>query len=150
MLSVENKFIDYFKSDTEIYKGLSLIDEKLGGTAPLDIVINAPKTELVEDDFEDFDDPFGSDDSASGYWFTSQNLEKLEEIHDYLESRIEIGKVLSVSSGIKLAEIANGRKLNDLELAFMRELLPEDIKESLLNSYISDVDNQVRLQARVK
>jgi len=150
MLSVENKFIDYFKSDTEIYKGLSLIDEKLGGTAPLDIVINAPKSELIEDDFEDFDDPFGSDDSANGYWFTSQNLEKLEEIHDYLESRTEIGKVLSVSSGIKLAEIANGRKLNDLELAFMRELLPEDIKESLLNSYISDDDNQVRLQARVK
>ncbi len=150
MLSVENKFIDYFKSDTEIYKGLSLIDEKLGGTAPLDIVINAPKSELIEDDFEDFDDPFGSDDSANGYWFTSQNLEKLEEIHDYLESRTEIGKVLSVSSGIKLAEIANGRKLNDLELAFMRELLPGDIKESLLNSYISDDDNQVRLQARVK
>ena len=150
MLSVENKFIDYFKSDTEIYKGLSLIDEKLGGTAPLDLVINAPKTELIDDDFEDFDDPFGMDDSASGYWFTSQNLGRLEEIHDYLESRTEIGKVLSVSSGIKLAEIANGKKLNDLELAFMRELLPEDIKESLLNSYISDDDNQVRLQARVK
>ncbi len=133
MLSVENKFIDYFKSDTEIYKGLSLIDQKLGGTAPLDLVINAPMTEQIEDDFEDFDDPFG-----------------LEEIHDYLESRTEIGKVLSVSSGIKLAEIANGKKLNDLELAFMRELLPEDIKESLLNSYISDDDNQVRLQARVK
>ena len=150
MLSVENKFIDYFKSDTEIYKGLSLIDEKLGGTAPLDLVINAPITEQIDDDFEDFDDPFGMDDSASGYWFTSQNLDRLEEIHDYLESRTEIGKVLSVSSGIKLAEIANGKKLNDLELAFMRELLPEDIKESLLNSYISDDDNQVRLQARVK
>ena len=150
MLSVENKFIDYFKSDTEIYKGLSLIDQKLGGTAPLDLVINAPITEQIEDDFEDFDDPFGMDDSASGYWFTSQNLDRLEEIHDYLESRTEIGKVLSVSSGIKLAEIANGKKLNDLELAFMRELLPEDIKESLLNSYISDDDNQVRLQARVK
>ena len=150
MLSVENKFIDYFKSDTEIYKGLSLIDEKLGGTAPLDLVINAPVTEQIDDDFEDFDDPFGMDDSASGYWFTSQNLDRLEQIHDYLESRTEIGKVLSVSSGIKLAEIANGKKLNDLELAFMRELLPEDIKESLLNSYISDDDNQVRLQARVK
>ena len=150
MLSVENKFIDYFKSDTEIYKGLSLIDEKLGGTAPLDLVINAPVSEQIEDDFEDFDDPFGMDDSTSGYWFTSQNLNRLEEIHDYLESRTEIGKVLSVSSGIKLAEIANGKKLNDLELAFMRELLPEDIKESLLNSYISDDDNKVRLQARVK
>jgi predicted RND superfamily exporter protein len=150
MLSVENKFIDYFKSDTEIYKGLSLIDEKLGGTAPLDLVINAPLTEQIDDDFEDFDDPFGMDDSTSGYWFTSQNLDRLEEIHDYLESRTEIGKVLSVSSGIKLAEIANGKKLNDLELAFMRQLLPEEIKESLLNSYISDDDNQVRLQARVK
>ena len=72
------------------------------------------------------------DDSASGYWFTSQNLDRLEEIHDYLESRTEIGKVLSVSSGIKLAEIANGKKLNDLELAFMRELLPEDIKKVYL------------------
>ena len=149
-LSVENKFIDYFKSSTEIYQGLSLIDKKLGGTAPLDIIISAPKinTETIDDFDEEFDD-FGLETEEFGYWFNSQNLSNLEEIHDYLESRPEIGKVLSVSSAIKLAEIAKGDKLDDLELALLRKVLPEDINNQLLSSYISDGDNQVRLSARV-
>ena len=74
----------------------------------------------------------------------------LETIHDYLENRPEIGKVLSVSSGIKLAEIANsGERLTDLELALLRKLLPEDIESQLLSAYITNDDNQVRLSARV-
>ena len=149
-LSVENKFIDYFKPTTEIYQGLSLIDKKLGGTAPLDIIISAPKsaTQINNEFEEDFDD-FGIETEEYGYWFNSQNLSYLEEIHDYLESRPEIGKVLSVSSAIKLAEIAKGEKLDDLELALLRKVLPEDINDQLLSSYISDDDNQVRLSARV-
>ena len=149
-LSVENKFIDYFKPSTEIYKGLSLIDKKLGGTAPLDIIISAPKNNF-ENDYEseeDFDD-FGLETEQYGYWFNSQNLSYLEEIHDYLEARPEIGKVLSVSSAIKLAEIVKGNKLDDLELALLRKVLPEDINNQLLSSYISEDDNQVRLSARV-
>ena len=148
-LSVENKFIDYFKPSTEIYKGLSLIDKKLGGTAPLDIIISAPKEDTnLEDDFDDFDD-FGIETDEYGYWFNSQNLGRLEEIHDYLEGRPEIGKVLSVSSATKLAEFVKGEKLDDLELALLRKVLPEDINNQLLSSYISDDDNQVRLSARV-
>ena len=149
-LSVENKFIDYFKPTTEIYKGLSLIDKKLGGTAPLDIIISAPENNY-ENDYEsedDFDD-FGLETEQYGYWFNSQNLSYLEEIHDYLEARPEIGKVLSVSSAIKLAEIVKGNKLDDLELALLRKVLPEDINDQLLSSYISEDDNQVRLSARV-
>ncbi len=149
-LSVENKFIDYFKPTTEIYKGLSLIDKKLGGTAPLDIIISAPENNF-ENDYEsedDFDD-FGLETEQYGYWFNSQNLSYLEEIHDYLEARPEIGKVLSVSSAIKLAEIVKGSKLDDLELALLRKVLPEDINNQLLSSYISEDDNQVRLSARV-
>lgn len=154
-LTVENKFIDYFKSSTEIYKGLSLIDRKLGGTATLDVIIDAPEVEIMEDEsFDDFDDDFGSalDDEIKeqGYWFTSDNLAYLETIHDYLENRPEIGKVLSVSSGIKIAEIANNNKrLSDLELALLRKLLPEEIESQLLASYITNGDNQVRLSARV-
>ena len=149
-LSVENKFIDYFKPTTEIYKGLSLIDKKLGGTAPLDIIISAPENNF-EKDYEsedDFDD-FGLETEQYGYWFNSQNLSYLEEIHDYLEARPEIGKVLSVSSAIILAEIVKGNKLDDLELALLRKVLPEDINNQLLSSYISEDDNQVRLSARV-
>ncbi len=149
-LSVENKFIDYFKPTTEIYQGLSLIDQKLGGTAPLDIIISAPESELgTNDEFEEDFDDFGIETEEYGYWFNSQNLAYLEDIHDYLESRPEIGKVLSVSSAIKLAEIAKGEALDDLELALLRKVLPEDINNQLLSSYISEDDNQVRLSARV-
>ncbi|MBT8122161.1 MAG: MMPL family transporter, partial [Gammaproteobacteria bacterium] len=42
MLSVENRFIDYFKDDTEIYRGMELIDRTLGGTTPLDVINDAP------------------------------------------------------------------------------------------------------------
>jgi predicted RND superfamily exporter protein len=41
-LQVENRFIDYFKESTEIYQGMELLDAKLGGTIPLDIVILPP------------------------------------------------------------------------------------------------------------
>ena len=156
-LTVENKFIDYFKSSSEIYKGLSLIDKKLGGTATLDVIINAPDSVIEDEEYsyeDDFDDDFGDDldkeIQKQGYWFTSENLKFLESIHDYLEDREEIGKVLSVSSGIKLAEIANNNmRLTDVELALLRNLLPEEIEEQLLSSYISEDDNQVRLSARV-
>ena len=41
MLRVENRFIDNFKSSTEIYRGMVRIDQELGGTTPLDIIIDA-------------------------------------------------------------------------------------------------------------
>jgi len=41
-LSVDNRFIDYFSPETEIYKGMVTIDEQLGGTTQLDILIDAP------------------------------------------------------------------------------------------------------------
>ena len=148
-LTVENKFIDYFKPSTEIYKGLSLIDQKLGGTAPLDIVISSPdNSNLNIDDDEGFDD-FGVETDEYGYWYNADKLSELEKIHDYLENRPEIGKVLSVSSAIKLAEIAKGSKLDDLELALLRKVLPQDINDQLLSSFISDDDEEVRLSARV-
>jgi predicted RND superfamily exporter protein len=155
-LTVENKFIDYFKSSSEIYKGLSLIDKKLGGTATLDVIIDAPSMGqeadfAFEDDFDEgFGDSLADEIQEQGYWFTSENLIFLESIHDYLEGRDEIGKVLSVSSGVKIAEIANNNnRLSDVELALLRSLLPEEIESQLLSSYISSDDNQVRLTARV-
>ena len=170
-LEVENRFIDYFDKDTEIYKGMYEIDSKLGGTATLDIIISEPaesdipekskveniKTNLtvIANDFS-FDDLFEDDlfedisSDASGYWWNTYSLKTLEEIHDYLDSIPEIGKVLSVASGIKLArEINDGEDLNDLELAILRSVLPEDIRETLLYSYINKDDSVVRISTRV-
>ncbi len=150
-LTVENRFIDYFKSSTEIYKGMELLDQKLGGTAPLDIVLNAPSDWATEE--EGFDDDFGFEEdlgSANGYWWNTISINKLEEVHDYVESLPEIGKVLSVASGIKVArELNDGEELSELDLALLKNMLPEDIKDSLLSSYISQDENQVRISARV-
>jgi predicted RND superfamily exporter protein len=155
-LTVENRFIDYFKPTTEIYKGMELLDTKLGGTAPLDIVINAPINwkGYEEEDFEDdfgFDDDFGSEEEISnGYWWNTITLNQLEEIHDYLDSLPEIGKVLSVASGIKVARnLKDGEPLSELDLALVKNMLPEDVKDNLLSSYISEDENQVRISARV-
>jgi len=155
-LEVENRFIDYFSPETEIYQGMLLLDQELGGTATLDILINEPPQEyLQEADFDGddlFEDDLFADDSsdASGYWWNATSLAKLEEIHDYLDGIPEMGKVLSVASGIKLARIINDDKnLNDLELALLRSVLPEDIKQTLLYSYINHDDSKVRISARV-
>ncbi len=154
LLKVENRFIDYFSDDTEIYQGMYLLDKELGGTATLDIVIDAPKESIEDIGLDDdlFDDDLFEDDAseASGYWWNSFTLKRLEGIHDYLDSTPEIGKVLSVASGIKMARlINNGKDLNDLELALLRSVLPEDLKESLLYSYINEDDSQVRISTRV-
>ena len=160
-LEVENRFIDYFSPDTEIYQGMLLLDQELGGTATLDILIDQPAAEIFDESdfegddlFEDdlFEDDLFEDESsdASGYWWNTTSLSKLEEIHDYLDEIPEMGKVLSVASGIKLARMINdNNELNDLELALLRSVLPEDIKETLLYSYINKDDSKVRISARV-
>ena len=153
-LQVENRFIDYFDKNTEIYKGMYEIDSKLGGTATLDIIISKPEDnfESIKIDDEFFDDDLFDDESSSaaGYWWNIYSLQKLEDIHDYLDSIPEIGKVLSVASGVKLArQINDGEDLNDLELALLRSVLPEDIRETLLYSYINKDDSVVRISTRV-
>tara|TARA_B100001769_G_scaffold272405_1_gene266776 strand:- start:144 stop:2603 length:2460 start_codon:yes stop_codon:yes gene_type:complete len=155
-LEVENRFIDYFSPDTEIYQGMLLLDQELGGTATLDILIDQPPEVIFDDSNFDGDDLFEDDlfeddsSDASGYWWNATSLSRLEEIHDYLDEIPEMGKVLSVASGIKLARMINdGNDLNDLELALLRSVLPEDIKDTLLYSYINQDDSKVRISARV-
>ena len=149
-LTVENRFIDYFKTSTEIYKGMEILDTQLGGTAPLDIILEAPG-DFSSDEEEMFNDDFDFEDSSTnGYWWNTISIKRLEGVHDYLDSLPEIGKVLSVASGIKVAEQLNdGEPLSELDLALVKNMLPEDIKETLLSSYISEDENQVRISARV-
>lgn len=77
-LQVENRFIDYFKDTTEIYQGMELLDSRLGGTIPWDIVLSAPDSDVplpglenldadatapAEDDpFQEESDDFGADE----------------------------------------------------------------------------------------
>lgn len=161
-LQVENRFIDYFKPSTEIYQGMRVIDQQLGGTTPLDIVIDANQDffkylkeieaeDKEEDPFED--DPFSeaSEKEKENYWFHSEPLLFAEKIHDYLESLPEIGKTLSIATTVKVLKILNDDKLpDDYDLALIRKLLPEDLKKIFMHPYLSKDANQIRLSARIE
>lgn len=154
-LEVENRFIDHFKSNTEIYQGMEVIDQQLGGTTPLDIVINPDQKYfdyLKEASEEVDDDPFAeaSEEVENNYWFNSNMLDRVENIHDYLESLPEVGKVQSISTLIKVfTQLDKGRKPDDYDLALIRKLMPENVKDSLVNPYLSKDANQIHINMRL-
>ena len=57
-LKVENSFVNYFSDTTEIHQGLTLIDNELGGTAPMDVVL---KFDPVKE-FGEEEEPLEGDD----------------------------------------------------------------------------------------
>lgn len=146
-LKVENSFIDYFSEDTEIYKGMSLFDEKLGGTLSMDVVVNLP---VVEDEFaDDFDDGF-EEEPNDAYWFTGDKMDEIKRIHDYLDNNPQTGKVLSFGSVIHLAEqLNNNAPVDSFVWALLYSRIPETLKNSVLTPFVSVADNQVRFNVRV-
>ena len=147
-LKVENSFIDYFSEDTEIYKGMTLFDEKLGGTLSLDVVVNLPAAE--DDGFDDgFDDGLAEEDNDA-YWFTGDRMEEIKRIHNYLDAIPHTGKVLSFGSVIQLAEQLNGdAPVDSFVWALLYSRIPETLKESVLTPFVSVDENQVRFNVRV-
>ena len=153
-LEVENSFINYFNKNTEIYKGMKLIDEKLGGTTPLDIIIKFPtfekdKLTVADDEFEDWSDEENHDNKK--YWFTKDKIEKIEKVHSYLESNPFVGKVLSFSSILKVAkQLNNNKPLETLEMGVFYSKIPDTIKKEVIDPYISIEDNEARISLRIK
>lgn len=160
-LEVENRFIDNFKSTTEIYRGMEVIDTKLGGTTPLDIIIDpdedfyAGLKELKESS-KDFEDPFAEDSAAGNqandenYWFNADMLSKVEQINDYLENLPEVGKALSIATAIKvLKQLNDGEMLDDFDLAIIRQLASGNVKDTLISPYLSEDANQIRIAMRL-
>jgi len=159
-LKVENSFIDYFKADTEISKGMIVIDEKLGGTTILDVTLdfenpNAVKEENdIGDGFDEFDDLFMEMEEESNepkYWFTDYKMTQIEKLHDYLNSLDQTGKVLSFATILKIGRtINNGNSLDSVQLGLLYEKLPQEYKEVIVDPYISTENNQARITLRVK
>lgn len=154
-LKVENRFIDYFKPTTEIYQGMTVIDQELGGTTPLDIVIDADPDEeslFADDEFEDeFGDEFDSGTYDAGYWFTRSKLETLEKIHDYIDSLEVTGKVQSLATTTKVLKGMNdGEYPDELTLSLVHKEMPDDVRATLLDPYLSDDGDQTRINIRVE
>ncbi|MFQ5588489.1 MAG: RND family transporter, partial [Nitrospiria bacterium] len=161
-LVVENSFIDYFKQSTEIYQGMKLIDQHLGGTTPLDVAIHfetapeepAPEAsapdDFEDDEFADFEE-FEEEESADKYWFTTDKMALIKKINTYLNGLPETGKVLSLGTMLQVAEHLNkGEPLDNFELAVLYEKLPEEIIALVLTPYVSIEHNQARFAIRVR
>jgi len=152
-LKVENSFINYFSKDTEIYQGMKLIDEKLGGTTPLEIILKfsgKKNSETAEDDdeFKDWDD---ESDDESKYWFTKDKIDKINKVHNYLENTEHVGKVLSFSSIIQVAtKLNNNKELGTLEMGVLYSKIPATVKSEIIDPYISIKDDEARISLRIK
>ena len=151
-LEVENSFINYFSKDTEIYKGMKLIDEELGGTTPLEVILKFPETvkEKIEegDEFDDWNDDNQQNDEK--YWFTKDKVDTITNVHNYLDNLPQIGKVLSFSSIIDVAtQLNNNKPLGTLEMGVLYSKIPESIKTEIIDPYISIEDNEARISLRI-
>jgi len=149
-LEVENSFINYFDKETEIYKGMKLIDDKLGGTTPLSVIIKFPKKEEdenVDDEFESWDE---EDQDEAKYWFTRNKIDRIIKIHDYLDNIEGVGKVISFASIVRVAEDLNdGKKLEGLEMGVLYTKIPSSIKKQIIDPYISISNDEARVSLRI-
>ncbi len=149
-LQVENSFINYFDKKTEIYKGMKLIDDKLGGTTPLNIILKFPEQEQKKETDDDFDSWDDEDTDNSKYWFTRNKIDRITLVHDYLDNLDAVGKVISFASMIRVAEdLYDGKQLQALEMGVLYTKLPDSIKKEIIDPYISIENNEARISLRI-
>jgi len=153
-LEVENSFINYFDKKTEIYKGMKLIDDKLGGTTTLDVILKFPDSDKKkgrDDEFSEWDDDNQDNkEDPAKYWFTRNKIDKILKVHDYLDSLPEIGKVMSFGSIVRVAEDLTGNKLETLETGVLYSKIPKEIREEIISPYVSVKNSEARISVRIK
>jgi len=152
-LTVENSFVDYFSEDTEIYRGLALIDRELGGTTPLEVVLELDEDRIFDDEPSPKPERYDAEAELekAGYWFTEFKIERIKEVHDWLASQPEVGKVLSLASLVRVGEKLNqGEPLDSLELALVYRRAPEDLRRSLIDPYIDILWDEARISLRIR
>jgi predicted RND superfamily exporter protein len=150
-LEVENSFINYFNKKTEIYKGMKLIDEELGGTTPLEVILKFPTTEKNDVSTEDgeFED-WGDEEDDEKYWFTKDKIDRIASVHNYLDSLPQVGKVISFSSIIDVAtQLNNNKPLGTLEMGVLYSKIPQSIKTEIIDPYLSIKNNEARINLRI-
>ncbi len=154
-LKVENRFIDYFRKKTEIFQGMSLIDQKLGGTTPLDLIIDFKLAEEAFDEFDEDDELFADEEfggiEEESHWAADVSLmEQIEKVHDYLAGMPETGEVLSLATlGKVTTKLNNNMALENYELALLYKRMPSDLQELLIHPYVSDDIPQARFTMRI-
>ena len=161
-LIVENSFINYFKKDTDIYKGMKIIDQELGGTTPLDVILTfcqdetcqtAPNTipDKEESEEDSFEDEFNAEENQEQYWFTDEKIDIIKQVHQYLYTLNATGDVKSFATILDTGKILNKDKdLDSVEIALLYKKLPQKYRDIILSPYVDINDSQVRFSTRIK
>ena len=157
-LTVENRFIDYYRESTEIFRGMERIDQELGGTTPLDVIVDTPPREPGEaPEAEEFELPkeFLEDSGESGitgrsFWLNGRRIPEVYRIHDYLDSLSETGKVVSIATAMRiLGQVDSEILRDDFLLSVVYRRLSPEIKGTLFDPYMSGDGDQLRFAVRV-
>ena len=151
-IKVENSFIGYFKESTQIRQGMQVIDTKLGGTIPVDVIVKFKESEPKQeksDEKDDFESEFENDAKSAKYWFNSYHTRVAEKVHDYLKEQKFVGNVSSLATLIKAIKELNNGVSDDFLLAAMYEKLPLEYKKILLSPYVSVENDELRFSLRI-
>lgn len=148
-LRVENSFIGYFKSNTEIYQGMKVIDQELGGTIPLDVIIKfKPIEQNSDDELGEFEDEFGGSQEEQ-YWFNAYKLDIIKRVNKFIAEREFVGNVGSLATLLEVGKsINNGKELDPLALSLIYTNLPNEYKQLILTPYINIENNEARFSIR--
>jgi predicted RND superfamily exporter protein len=131
-LDVENSFIDYFDEDTDAHRELTFIDRHLGGSTPLDIVVDVPEGE-------------------GDLLLTAETFTNLQKIQALIERHEGVGKILSLVNFTELArEVNDGMPITEYEMTAAYKLMDEELRESLVGSYYSPGTDQARFSLRIE
>lgn len=133
-LNVENSFINYFDTDTQIYKELAFIDREFGGSTALDIIIKL------------------QDDNADGeVVLNASTVAQLQLAQAAIKAFDATGSVTSVVNFTELAKQLNGgRPLTEYELNTIYVLLDEKVVNQLVGAYFSEQGNTFRISTRIQ
>ena len=157
-LIVENSFINYFKKDTSIYQGMKIIDQELGGTTPLDVVLTFIEEEIPtfkisnnEEEDDSFEDEFSQSEDQDQYWFTDEKIAIIQQVHTYLYTLKATGDIRSFANILDTGKILNKNKaLDSVEIALLYTKLPQNYRDIILSPYVDIEHNQVRFSTRIK
>lgn len=154
-LIVENSFINYFKKDTDIYKGMKIIDQELGGTTPLDVILTFTEDDsselvTVEEEEDSFENEFNTLENSEQYWFTDEKLAIINQVHDYLSQIVQIGNIQSFATLLETGKkLNNDQSLDSVEIALLYQKLPQKYRDIILSPYVNIEHNQVRFSTRI-
>ncbi|WP_198411305.1 efflux RND transporter permease subunit [Marinimicrobium alkaliphilum] len=133
LLDVENSFIDYFSKDTDAHRELTFIDQELGGSTPLDVVLTIPEVEQPD------------------LIITAEDVQRAQRVQEMLQEQEGMGKILSIVNFTQLAmELNDGRPLTEYELTAAYRMVDDELRDDLIGSYFSEEHSQLRISARIQ